>query len=116
MDMMENDDRLLIQFFEENREEIEDRGFSKRVMRQIPKPSLWFNRIWTAFWSLAGVAFFIHADGFKWFKTFVTNLTGDLSGSFVSFYTSTSISPLYAYIGILTLIIVGCYNAVASEN
>lgn len=113
--MTENDDKLLIQFFEENRQEIEDRGFSRRVMRQVPKHSLWFNRLWTAFWSLAGATLFIHADGFKWFKTFFTNLSGDLSGTFVSLYTSATISPLYVYIGIMTLVIVGCYNIVTSE-
>ena len=34
--MMENDDKLLVAFFDENRQEIPDNGFTRRVMRHLP--------------------------------------------------------------------------------
>ena len=34
--MMENNDKLLIDFFAENRQEIPDNGFTRRVMRHLP--------------------------------------------------------------------------------
>ena len=46
--MMENDDQLLAQFFAEQVHEIEDNGFTERVLRQLPARSARLNRIWTA--------------------------------------------------------------------
>ena len=34
--MTENNDKLLIDFFAENRQEIPDNGFTRRVMRHLP--------------------------------------------------------------------------------
>ena len=34
--MMENDDKLISQFMHANKHEIEDNGFSRRVIRQLP--------------------------------------------------------------------------------
>lgn len=34
--MTENNDKLLIDFFAENRQEIPDNGFTRRVMRHCP--------------------------------------------------------------------------------
>lgn len=35
--MMENDDKLISQFMHANKHEIEDNGFSRRVIRQLPE-------------------------------------------------------------------------------
>ena len=35
--MMETDDKLIRDFFNENRQEVPDRGFSRRVMRKLPQ-------------------------------------------------------------------------------
>ena len=42
---METDDTLIRSFFEENKKEIADRGFSRRVMRSLPRRK---NRIFKA--------------------------------------------------------------------
>ena len=39
--MMENDDKLLVAFFDENRQEIPDNGFTRREMRQLPERTHW---------------------------------------------------------------------------
>ena len=37
MVMMETDDKLIRSFFEDNKKEIEDNGFSHKVMRKLPQ-------------------------------------------------------------------------------
>ena len=47
--MMENDDKLLVDFFAGQRQEIPDNGFTRRVMRRLPDRTLWISQIWVAF-------------------------------------------------------------------
>lgn len=62
---MENDDKLLRQFFADNRPEIADNGFSRRVMHQLPGRTNRLYRLWTVFcFSLAAVLF-VALDGFR---------------------------------------------------
>ena len=49
-----DNDKLLRDFFTENRQEIADRGFSRRVMHHLPDRSNRLARIWNAFVSLGG--------------------------------------------------------------
>ncbi len=61
--MMETDDKLIRSFFEENKKEIADRGFSRRVMRSLPRRK---NRIFKALTIAIGIAafgLFIAYDG-----------------------------------------------------
>ena len=47
MDMIEDNDRLLQQFFSEAAsQQIEDNGFTERVMQRLPSRMNWFVRIW----------------------------------------------------------------------
>lgn len=46
--MMETDDKLLQQFFSEQKQEIEDGGFSRRVMRNLPGRSHRLGQWWSA--------------------------------------------------------------------
>lgn len=63
--MMKNNDKLLQEFFAENRHEIEDNGFSLRVMRRLPDRTQRLSQIWTAFcFALALVLFYV-LDGWK---------------------------------------------------
>ena len=41
--MMENDDKLISQFMHANKHEIEDNGFSRRVIRQLPEHAKWMS-------------------------------------------------------------------------
>ena len=47
MDMIDNNDLLLQQFFSEAAsQQIEDNGFTERVMQRLPSRMNWFVRIW----------------------------------------------------------------------
>ena len=47
MDMIEDNDRLLQQFFSEAAsQQIDDNGFTERVMQRLPLRMNWFVRIW----------------------------------------------------------------------
>ena len=41
------DDKLLQQFFSDNRKEIEDNGFSRRVMHHLPDRYYRISQLWT---------------------------------------------------------------------
>lgn len=57
--MTETDDKLLKQFFSEQKQEIEDRGFSRRVMRNLPGRSHRFGQVWSGLcMALAAILFF----------------------------------------------------------
>ena len=45
--MMENDDKLISQFMHANKHEIEDNGFSRRVIRQLPEHAKWMSDVLT---------------------------------------------------------------------
>lgn len=62
---MENDDKILKEFFAANRQEIEDNGFTRGVMRRLPDRTQRMAQIWTACcFTLALVLFFV-LDGWK---------------------------------------------------
>ena len=54
------DDKLLQQFFSDNRKEIEDNGFSRRVMHHLPDRYYRISQLWSLFcFTLAVVLFFV---------------------------------------------------------
>lgn len=60
------DDKLLQQFFSDNRKEIEDNGFSRRVMHHLPNHRYYrISQLWSLFcFTLAVVLFFV-LDGLQ---------------------------------------------------
>lgn len=59
------DDKLLQQFFSDNRKEIEDNGFSRRVMHHLPNRYYLISQLWSLFcFTLAVVLFFV-LDGLQ---------------------------------------------------
>lgn len=60
---MENDDKLLADFFADNRQEIADNGFSRRVMRRLPDRTRRLSQAWTAFCSTLALVLFVAFDG-----------------------------------------------------
>jgi hypothetical protein len=56
--MMENDDKLIRQFLRENRQEIADNGFSRRVRNRLPTREQRISNIWTACCSVVIIALF----------------------------------------------------------
>lgn len=66
MDMTNDNDQLLQQFFSEAaRQEIADNGFSRRVMSRLPSRINWFTRIWTACCVLIAVVLFYVSNGWE---------------------------------------------------
>ena len=60
MTKIENDEKLLKDFFTANKQEIADNGFSRRVMH-----SNWLARIWNAAVVVAGAVLFIWMGGLE---------------------------------------------------
>ena len=60
-----NNDKLLRDFFSENKKEIEDSGFSRRVMRNLPDRSNRLAQYWTAFVMTIGMVLFILLGGLE---------------------------------------------------
>ena len=65
MVMTENNDRLLESFFAENRQEIADNGFSRRVMHRLPNRSNRLARLWTTGGFTLAIILFVCLDGVK---------------------------------------------------
>ena len=63
--MMENNDKLLEQFFADNRKEIADNGFSRRVMHSLPSHSRRLSQIWTIFCFTLALVLFVSFNGLQ---------------------------------------------------
>ena len=70
MDMTDDNDILLKQFFQEaSQQQIADDGFTERVMRHLPQHSLlvahrrWLTRLWTMFCIVVFAILFVLFDG-----------------------------------------------------
>jgi hypothetical protein len=64
--METNDDKLLLQFFAENRHEIEDNGFSHRVMRHLPRHCYkCIAQLWSLLSFVLAIVLFIALDGWE---------------------------------------------------
>ena len=62
-----DNDKLLRDFFAENKQEIADNGFSRRVMHHLPDRSNRLARIWSAFVMTVAAALFVN------FNLFISN-------------------------------------------
>lgn len=58
-----DNDKLLHDFFAENKQEIADNGFSQRVMHHLPSQSNWLTRIRTALLVIIGTILFVWLGG-----------------------------------------------------
>ena len=64
--MTDHNEHLLQQFFSEAaQEQIEDNGFTERVMRQLPARKSWFACLWTPFCTITFVVLFIVFRGWE---------------------------------------------------
>jgi hypothetical protein len=105
-----NDEQLLAQFFAEHPIEVEDRGFTNRVMRRLPDRSRKLNRIWTVICALAAVAVFILTKGW-------ITITGALQGLLTDAVTGASqVSVLSVMVTLFTLTALTCYGLVVSTD
>ena len=90
---MLSDDELVAMFFAEQKQELEDKGFSQRVMQQLPSRTVRLSRIWTVVCSVLGIVFLIWADAFAQLKMLLLNALGNLGG-FLSSVDFSGTSPL----------------------
>ena len=61
--MTEIDDNLLKQFFSENKQEIADNGFTRRVMQSLPNRDTKIANILVSLCALASLILFVVSDG-----------------------------------------------------
>lgn len=60
-----DNDKLLRDFFAENKQEITDNGFSRRVMRHLPDRNNHLARIWNAFVMTVAAVLFVWLGGLE---------------------------------------------------
>lgn len=63
--MMENDDKLIKDFMLANKHEMEDNGFSHRVIRHLPQQAKWLSDILSVACTLVCCALFYIFNGFE---------------------------------------------------
>lgn len=63
--MTEINDKLLKQFFNEQKKEIEDNGFSRRVMHSLPNYSKHLSNLWVSFCATIALILFITLNGLQ---------------------------------------------------
>lgn len=63
--MMENNDKLIEQFFAKNRQEIVDNGFTRSVMRRLPDHTHRISQIWVTFCFTLALVLFLVLDGMQ---------------------------------------------------
>ena len=60
-----DNDKLLRDFFAENKQEIADNGFSRHVMHHLPGRSNYLARIWSAFVMTVAAVLFVWLSGLE---------------------------------------------------
>lgn len=63
--MTENEDKLLESFFADNRQEVADNGFTRRVMRRLPDRGNRLARVWTTVCFTLAAVLFVALDGIE---------------------------------------------------
>ena len=112
--IVENDDLLLQQFFAEAaQQEIEDNGFTERVMQQLPARQVysikWFNRLWTLFCIVLFAVLFIVFRGWDLLAVQLEVMLRTMSTH------SFSVNLLMAFTIIFGLLFVGVGEVIYKE-
>lgn len=76
--MMENNDKLLEEFFADNRHEIADNGFSRCVMHRLPTRSRQLAQIWSICGFTLVVVLFVALDGIHLLGNAILQLLNNL--------------------------------------
>ncbi|MDR1004486.1 MAG: DUF5056 domain-containing protein [Prevotellaceae bacterium] len=108
--MTETDnDRLLRQFFDENRHEIADRGFSRRVMHRLTaNRTRRLARLWSLFCALLAVVIFVATDAATLIWNALRNILTDVIAPDIS-----QLNPLSVYLAAAVLLVVACRRLAA---
>ena len=105
------DEKLIASFFEAHLiGEIEDRGFSRRVMRRLPESRMRrLNTVWTLLCMVAVVVYFIMQQGTKVLLVALTHLWSSLSEAVVMPDLNMT-TALLTYVGLVAVMIFGVYH------
>lgn len=95
MDMENKDEQLLQMFFDANRQDIADDGFSDDVMRQLPAPRTRPFVVWRGLCLTAGLLLFFCCGGVGALRSFAVNFLVDVVTCILSVDVST-FSPMMA--------------------
>ncbi|WP_321438364.1 DUF5056 domain-containing protein [uncultured Bacteroides sp.] len=63
--MTEINDKIVTNFFQKEKKEVEDNGFSRRVMRNLPDRGQRLSTIWAMFCTIIGIILFFVFDGLE---------------------------------------------------
>ena len=105
--MTETDDKLLKQFFGEQKQEIEDNGFSRRVMRNLPGRNHRLVQAWGAACAVVCVILFFTLGGLQ---ATISTLR-EVFVSMVQQSATTGFDPKSLYIAALVLAFFGARKA-----
>lgn len=104
--MMENDDRLIRQFMQKNKHEISDNGFSRRVVRMLPKQIQWLSDLLSVLCTIVCCILFYVFNGFG---LLIQAIGGVITSQ--SYYLINDVSFRSLIIATLILIVVGVQRA-----
>lgn len=109
--MTDKDDILINKFFAEQKQTIEDNGFSHKVMRRLPSKASRYSRIWSSICIVAALLLFVACHGFKLIVNAldVVLRTAPTHGIF-------DYSPFTIAIVVVVLAGLGIYNMVMAER
>ena len=95
MDMTEDNEQLLKQFFSETAlQTIADDGFTERVMQRLPMRANWFVRLWDGLCLLVAAILFIVYDGWQLLADHVVGM----------FYSLIATSPTQIFLTVAALV------------
>jgi hypothetical protein len=106
-----DNDKLLKDFFAENKREIADNGFSRRVMHHLPDRSNRLARLWTVFVMAVGATLFVTLGGLEavW-ETLKDVLIGMIN------HGATSLDPKSIIIATVVLLFMAGRKVVSWHN
>lgn len=108
MDMENKDEQLLQMFFDANRQDIADDGFSGEVMRRLPAPRTRPFVVWRSLCLAAGLLLFFVCGGVGALRTFTVNFLVDVITCVLSVDVST-FSPVMALLSAFALCCVAVF-------
>lgn len=112
---IKNDDELLMQFFNAAKQDIDDDGFTDRVMQRLPQHAKRMNQIWTTICFALGMALFILFDGVEDLRVLGSNIWSNIV-SYLSSIDLTLLSPTLIFGTATILGIVWLYNILSIQR
>ena len=113
--MMENDDKLLQQFFDTHRQDIADNGFSRHVMHNLPVRVNRIGRIWTALCTVACIVFIFVSGALDWLLNRIISLYGDVAGIILSAHPNL-LTPFLVYGVVFTIVVFFTYKVASYDR